>query len=202
MRRRLYGSLENLSSEVLNRNVKVSMLACFGDIALAIGPKFEPGCGLAGEPGACGIPFPSYVQSLSHTLVLQLTTSPSITSPTCARVFLKLILELSRALRRPSGVCHCSVLYFSCLLCTCAHSPITNISRACDPRACAKGSSDSGEPLDKLAYGVIGNLADAYPNGDLKPVLLAEGIGGEDLVLRKGHDKETKMTVRWALDSR
>lgn len=31
-----------MSSEVLNRNVKVSMLACFGDTALAIGPKFEP----------------------------------------------------------------------------------------------------------------------------------------------------------------
>ena len=34
--------LENLSSEVLNRNVKISILACFGDVALAIGPKFEP----------------------------------------------------------------------------------------------------------------------------------------------------------------
>src|SRR5258707_11560724 len=34
--------LENLSSDVLNRNVKISILACFGDIALAIGPKFEP----------------------------------------------------------------------------------------------------------------------------------------------------------------
>ena len=34
--------LENLSSEVLNRNVKIAILACFGDIALAIGPKFEP----------------------------------------------------------------------------------------------------------------------------------------------------------------
>ena len=97
-----------------------------------------------------------------------------------------------------------SVFIFLVLTCTCAHSPITNLSRACDSRACAKGSSDnnSGEPLDKLAYGVIGNLADAYPNGDLKPVLLAEGIGGEDLVLREGHDKETKMTAKWALDSR
>lgn len=34
--------MENLSSEVLNRNVKISILACFGDIALAIGPEFEP----------------------------------------------------------------------------------------------------------------------------------------------------------------
>lgn len=34
--------LEDLSSEVLNRDVKVSILSCFGDIALAIGPAFEP----------------------------------------------------------------------------------------------------------------------------------------------------------------
>lgn len=34
--------LENLQSEILNRNVKISILSCFGDIALAIGPAFEP----------------------------------------------------------------------------------------------------------------------------------------------------------------
>lgn len=34
--------LENLQSNVLNRNVKIPILACFGDIALAIGPLFEP----------------------------------------------------------------------------------------------------------------------------------------------------------------
>jgi importin subunit beta-1 len=34
--------LENLQSDVLNRNVKISVLSCFGDIALAIGPQFEP----------------------------------------------------------------------------------------------------------------------------------------------------------------
>ncbi len=34
--------LENLQSEVLNRNVKITILSCFGDIALAIGPNFEP----------------------------------------------------------------------------------------------------------------------------------------------------------------
>jgi importin subunit beta-1 len=33
--------LENLQSEVLNRNVKIPILACFGDIALAIGAGFE-----------------------------------------------------------------------------------------------------------------------------------------------------------------
>ncbi|KAJ6598685.1 armadillo-type protein [Mycena sp. CBHHK59/15] len=34
--------LENLQSEVLNRNVKISILSGFGDIAMAIGPAFEP----------------------------------------------------------------------------------------------------------------------------------------------------------------
>jgi importin subunit beta-1 len=34
--------LENLQDESLNRNVKVPILSCFGDIALAIGPAFEP----------------------------------------------------------------------------------------------------------------------------------------------------------------
>lgn len=33
---------ENLQSDILNRNVKISILSCFGDIALAIGPLFEP----------------------------------------------------------------------------------------------------------------------------------------------------------------
>jgi len=56
---------------------------------------------------------------------------------------------------------------------------------------------NSGEPLDKLAYGVIGDLADAFPNGELKPLLLAEWIAAS-LVLRKGYDKETKTTVKWA----
>lgn len=34
--------LENLQSDVLDRNVKIPILICFGDIALAIGPGFEP----------------------------------------------------------------------------------------------------------------------------------------------------------------
>jgi importin subunit beta-1 len=34
--------LENLQSEDLNRNVKIPILTCFGDIALAIGGQFEP----------------------------------------------------------------------------------------------------------------------------------------------------------------
>lgn len=34
--------LENLASQQLDRSVKISVVACFGDIAMAIGPAFEP----------------------------------------------------------------------------------------------------------------------------------------------------------------
>jgi hypothetical protein len=47
--------IENLQSEVLSRNVKISVLTCFGDIALAIGPAFEPymdtAMGVLGQAG-------------------------------------------------------------------------------------------------------------------------------------------------------
>ena len=33
--------VQNLQSETLNRNVKIPILSCFGDIALAIGPAYE-----------------------------------------------------------------------------------------------------------------------------------------------------------------
>lgn len=34
--------LEDLQSTVLHRSVKPLILSCFGDIALAVGPAFEP----------------------------------------------------------------------------------------------------------------------------------------------------------------
>lgn len=34
--------LENLQSDVLNRNVKIAILSCFGDIALAVSMAFQP----------------------------------------------------------------------------------------------------------------------------------------------------------------
>jgi hypothetical protein len=60
---------------------------------------------------------------------------------------------------------------------------------------------NSGEPLDKLAFGIVGDLADAFPNGEIKQLLLAEWIASS-LVLRKGYDKETKTTVKWAREVR
>ncbi len=93
--------LENLSSEVLNRNVKISILACFGDVALAIGPKFEPyletamtvlrqAAALQANP-VRGY-FQSWLRSITELLRLafySLITNLSTTSQTCVRVFSK-----------------------------------------------------------------------------------------------------------------
>lgn len=74
--------LENLQSEVLNRNVKISILTCFGDIALAIGPAFEPyldtTMGVLRQAGAVQ---PNPVSTLiSRCLQNALTTLYSLTS--------------------------------------------------------------------------------------------------------------------------
>ena len=55
----------------------------------------------------------------------------------------------------------------------------------------------TGESLDKLAYGVIGDLADTFPNGQIKRYLLSEWVA---LALSSKHrySSETKKTIRWA----
>jgi hypothetical protein len=107
--------LENLSSEVLNRNVKISILACFGDVALAIGPKFEPyletamtvlrqAAALQANPVRDNVSFLGLAESFV-CLVCSSITSPSTTLQTCAKASSRRTRELSRASRRPIGVC-------------------------------------------------------------------------------------------------
>jgi len=53
------------------------------------------------------------------------------------------------------------------------------------------------DSLMRLSYGLIGDLADCFPNGQLKQLLLANWIASE---LRSRHrmPDETKKTMRWA----
>jgi len=114
--------LENLSSEVLNRNVKISILACFGDIALAIGPKFEPyletamtvlrqAAALQANPVRDNVSLLGpKIAELFGCLVCSSITSPSTTLQICAKVSSRHTQESSRASRRPIGVCIGSIL--------------------------------------------------------------------------------------------
>ena len=110
--------LENLSSDVLNRNVKISILACFGDIALAIGPKFEPyletamtvlrqAAALQANPVRVNLRwsrsyrFAEYFVRLVHSS----TTNPSITLQVCAKGSSRHTQVSSQVSRSPIGVC-------------------------------------------------------------------------------------------------
>lgn len=53
------------------------------------------------------------------------------------------------------------------------------------------------EPLVKLAFGLIGDLADCFPNGEIKGYLLQEWIANE-LRNKRGLSAEAKKTMRWA----
>ncbi|KAI0045184.1 karyopherin Kap95 [Auriscalpium vulgare] len=163
--------LENLSSEVLNRNVKVSILACFGDIALAIGPRFEPYMDTAMtvlrqaaslQPNPLDYDSIDYISSLregileAHTGIitgLKKTDKVALLLP-----HVDAILELVR-----------SVL----------------------------ADENGGEALDKLGYGVIGDLAESFPNGQIKPSLQTEWVASA-LGSRHRYASDTKKTIRWA----
>lgn len=63
------------------------------------------------------------------------------------------------------------------------------------------GDDDRSETTVKLCFGLLGDLADAFPNGQLKQLLLAEWIAS-DLRNKRGMTQETKKTMRWAREVR
>ncbi len=58
--------------------------------------------------------------------------------------------------------------------------------------------SDRTESTVRLAIGLIGDLADSFPNGDIKSLLLTEWIAVELRSKGRGHSPETKRTIKWA----
>ena len=102
--------LENLQSDVLNRNVKISILSCFGDLAIAIGPAFEPylqaTMGVLRQAGAVQ---PNPVSrncihtSTLYNLALYSSTSTSlIMSASCVKAYSRRTLAVSPVSRTRS----------------------------------------------------------------------------------------------------
>lgn len=60
---------------------------------------------------------------------------------------------------------------------------------------------DRSETTVKLSFGLLGDLADCFPNGQLKQLLLSEWIAS-DLRNKRGMSPETKKTMRWAREVR
>jgi importin subunit beta-1 len=53
------------------------------------------------------------------------------------------------------------------------------------------------DALMRLSYGLIGDLADCFPDGQIKPLLLSHWIAAEFRTRHRMPD-ETKKTLRWA----
>ncbi|KAH8105806.1 armadillo-type protein [Phellopilus nigrolimitatus] len=141
--------LENLSSEMLNCNMKIPILSCFSNIALAIGLVFEPYL-----DQSCRTPwlregileaYTGTVTGLKNTEKVQLLF-PHI------QLMLKLVKQFLADEERPESV--------------------------------------------RLSLGLVGDLADAFPNGEIKQLLLAEWLA-QMLRAKIRLSSDTKKTLRW-----
>ncbi|KIJ60940.1 hypothetical protein HYDPIDRAFT_169967 [Hydnomerulius pinastri MD-312] len=163
--------LENLQSDVLNRNVKISILSCFGDIALAIGVAFEPYLDTtmgvlrqAGgvQPNPLDFDLVDYVSQLREG-ILEAYTGVVTGLKNTDKV--QLLLPHSGSILE---------LIQRCL-----------------------ADDERSESTVKLCFGLLGDLADCFPNGQLKQLLLSEWVASE-LRSKRGMSPETKKTMRWA----
>ncbi|KAJ3711841.1 armadillo-type protein [Lentinula guzmanii] len=165
--------LENLQSDVLNRNVKIVILSCFGDIALAIGPGFEPYLETtmnvlrqagAVQPNPLDYDLMDYVSQLREGILEAYTGIVTGFKNTD-----KVNLLLSHA---PS---------------------IMDLIQRCF------SDDEKTDSLAKLCYGLLGDLADSFPGGQLKQLLLQPWIASE-LKARHRMNGDVKKTMRWARD--
>lgn len=166
--------VENLQSDVLNRNVKISILSCFGDIGLAIGPAFEPYLNTtmsvlsqAGqvEPNPLDYDLVDYVGQLREGI-------------------LEAYIGIVTGLKKTPQVG---------LLLPHSQSILELIHRCL-------ADEERMDSLMRLSFGLLGDLADCFPNGEIKQLLLANWVANE---LRSKHrmPAETKKIMRWARDA-
>lgn len=161
--------LENLASQQLDRSVKISVVACFGDIAMAIGPAFEPYLAatmdvlrLAGEQKVDAKDYETfdYYTQLREAILEAYTGVVTGLKSTDKKTLLLGHVQ--------------SIFNFLHLV----------------------YDEDHSETALKQSAGLIGDLADTFPNGQLKEVLLQDWVAG--LVRTKIRNPDVKKTLRWA----
>ncbi|KAH8114798.1 ARM repeat-containing protein [Phellopilus nigrolimitatus] len=130
--------LESLSSETLNRNVKIPILSCFGDIALAIGPGFEP---YLDHTMNMDYELVDYVSQLREGILEAYTgTVTGLKNTEKVQLLLPYVQSMLELVQR-------------CL-----------------------ADEEWPESVARLSLGLVGDLADAFPNGEIKQLLLAEWL--------------------------
>ncbi|KAG8860622.1 karyopherin beta [Serendipita sp. 411] len=161
--------LENLTSPHLDKMVKISIVACFGDIAMAIGPSFEPYLGAtmavlrqAGEQKVDAKDYETfdYYSQLREALLEAYTGIVTGLKSTDKKA---LLLD-----HIPSIFKFLQLVY----------------------------DDDHSETVLKQCAGLIGDLAETFPDGQLKEVLLQDWVAS--LVKTKIRNPDVKKTLRWA----
>ncbi|KIY48517.1 ARM repeat-containing protein [Fistulina hepatica ATCC 64428] len=166
--------LENLRSEILNRNVKITILSTFGDLALAIGPTYEPYLSTT-------------MEVLAQASVLQ-ANPLDYDSVEYVALLREGILEAYTGIiagLKGSAAVNQLIPYAENML---------NLIRKC---FYDEERTDTGL---KLAYGLLGDLADCFPQGQIKHILLASWIA-QELRTKQRMSAETKKTLRWAREA-
>ncbi|CAE6354430.1 unnamed protein product [Rhizoctonia solani] len=167
--------LESLQSQVMGRNVKIQVLACFGDVALSIGPEFAPYLETAmtvlkqaGEiqPNPMDYEMVDYVAQLREGIL---------------DAYVGIVAGFKSADKSEP-----LLPYVQTML-----------------GLCARALSDEERPdtIVRAAFGLIGDLADLYSKGQIKP-LLTEGWLTSALQQKpKGAPQETKRVLKYARES-
>ncbi|KAK4052277.1 karyopherin Kap95 [Microbotryomycetes sp. JL221] len=165
--------LADLQSSVLHRSVKPPILSCFGDIALAIGPAFEPfldtTMGVLAQAGQMradpnNFDLVDYINGLRESIL---------------EAYTGIVGGLKTGGKADILLPHVnSILTF-------LHLSLTD--------------QDRTESILKNSIGLLGDLAEAFPNGQLKEPLSQGWVGD---VLKAGRTKmgssETKKISKWA----
>jgi len=163
--------LENLQSDVLNRNVKISILSCFGDIALAIGPQFEPYLDTtmgvlrqAGnvQPNPLDYDLVDYVAQLREGIL---------------EAYTGIVTAFRNTEKAPVLLPHIPA--------------ILELIQRC------LADEERTDAVVKLSFGLLGDAADCFPNGQIKSLLLTDWIAN---ILRSKlrMSSDIKQTMRWA----
>ncbi|KIJ47360.1 hypothetical protein M422DRAFT_59555 [Sphaerobolus stellatus SS14] len=163
--------LENLQSEVLSRTVKIPILTSFGDIAMAIGPLFDP-----------------YLE----TTMTVLQQAGSVQAGLNDYEMIDYVNQLRE------GILETYVGIVTAFKNTeKAQRLLPHVSAMLDLIRRSLEDEDKTENAIKLGVGLIGDLADTFPNGQIKEFLLTDWIAAA-LKAKSRVSPETKKTMRWA----
>lgn len=169
--------LQDLQSTVLHRSVKPPILSCFGDIALAIGPAFAPfletTVGVLQQAGAMRAD-PNNYDLVDYINQLREGIVEAWTG---------IVGGLKGANKTDLILPHVPAIdAFLRVVCT---------------------DQDRTEELLRGALGIIGDLAEAFPAGQIKAMLEQQWVGD---ALKAGRTRiggaETKKVAKWAKEVR